>query len=93
MAGKRLIGLSLADIQRENRDAPLNVACRPGIARREGLLSGALMLLKFVSAVLGTVRIQPFPPHHYVSRYRAVHATMASGRVRLATDGGAKTAR
>ena len=58
---------------------------RPEAARRERLLSGALIVLKFGDSALGT-SADP-------ARYGALQATMASGRVRLATDGGAKIAR
>ena len=71
----------------------VKVACRPGAAGRERLLSGALIVLEFGSSVLGTRADPAFPAHHHVSRYGALQATMVSGRVRLATDGGAKIAR
>ena len=68
-------------------------AIGPGAPRREPLLSGAPIVLKFGSLVLGTRADPAVPAHHRGSRYGALQATMASGRVRLATDGGAKIAR
>jgi hypothetical protein len=69
-----------------------SVSYRLGTARRERLPSGALIVLKFGSTVLGT-RADPAVPAAPASRYGALHATKASGRVRLAMDGGAKIAR
>jgi hypothetical protein len=46
-----------------------------------------------ILSAFGVEQTRGVPSFHDAIRYCALHATIASGRVRLATDGGAKIAR